>query len=164
MPKVAFISDIHGNLEALTAVLRDIDRRKVDEIYCLGDIVGYGPDPVACVDAVRARASVVICGNHDEALIRGALGFNQVAREAIEWTRMLLRPRVFRPRSFARWRFLGTLPLIAQRHGWLLVHGSPRDPTSEYVLPRHVAWSPPGMFDEIFSAFESLCFVGHTHV
>lgn len=164
MAKVAILSDIHGNLEALAAVLSDLEHRGVGEIVCLGDIVGYGPDPVACVDEIRQRASVTICGNHDEALLRGALGFNQVARRAIEWTRRQLRPTLLRPRSLVRWRFLANLPLSAQRFGWLLVHGSPRDPTSEYVLPRHVAWPPPGMFEEIFAAFPTICFVGHTHV
>jgi diadenosine tetraphosphatase ApaH/serine/threonine PP2A family protein phosphatase len=164
MPSAAFISDIHANLEALTAVLEDIDRHGYEEIYCLGDVVGYGPDPVACTDIVRRRARATIMGNHDEALVKGAWGFNQVARSAMEWTKKQLRPSLFRPGSRERWRFLADLPLRYEWQGFLLVHGSPREPTSEYILPRDAEWSPPGMFQELFSGFESVCLVGHTHV
>jgi predicted phosphodiesterase len=162
--RTAIISDIHANLEALTAVLADIDRQGIQEILCLGDIVGYGPDPVACTDLVRSRCQLSICGNHDEAVFKGAWGFNQAAREAIDWTRKQLKPRFYRPGSRARWRFLSSLPLHHQWQGYYLVHGSPRDPTAEYVMPYHVTWPPPGMFEAIFSAFATVCFVGHTHI
>ena len=164
MPSAAFISDIHANLEALVAVLEDIERHGYEETYCLGDVVGYGPDPVACTDLVRRHAKVTIMGNHDEALVKGAWGFNQVARSAMEWTKRQLRPSFFRPGSRERWRFLAELPLRHEWQGCLLVHGSPREPTSEYILPRDAEWSPPGMFHELFSAFESVCLVGHTHM
>jgi predicted phosphodiesterase len=163
---VAVISDIHANLEALEAVLADIDRRGIRDIVCLGDIVGYGPDPVACVDLIRSRCSIVVCGNHDEAVVRGPIGFHPVARQAILWTRSRLRPRLLRPSTYARWGFIVTLAnrLSANWGDILLVHGSPRDPTSEYVLPRHAGWPPPGLFEEIFSAFPTVCLVGHTHM
>ncbi|MBI4600964.1 MAG: metallophosphoesterase family protein, partial [Planctomycetes bacterium] len=164
MPTAAFISDIHANLEALTAVLEDIRRHGYEETYCLGDVVGYGPDPVECTDLVRRHCVLTILGNHDEALVKGAWGFNQVARNAMEWTRKRLRPSIFRPGSRARWQFLASLPLRHEWHGHLLVHGSPREPTSEYILPRDADWSPPGMFQELFSCFESVCLVGHTHM
>ena len=162
MSSAAFISDIHGNLEGLTAVLADIDRHGYEEIYCLGDVVGYGPDPVACTDLVRRRSKVTIMGNHDEALVKGAWGFNQVARTAMEWTRKQLRPSFFRPGSRARWQYLAALPLRHEWEGILLVHGSPLEPTTEYILPRDDEWSPPGMFQELFIGFESVCLVGHT--
>lgn len=164
MAKVAIISDIHANLEALQAVIEDIDRQGIREIYCLGDVVGYGPDPVRCTDIVRSRCRVTICGNHEEALVKGAWGFSQHAREAIDWTRKMTRPRFYRWGSRARWRFLSHLPLVYQLGPYLLVHGSPRNPTSEYVLPRDVDWAQPAKFEEIFAAFETVCFVGHTHV
>lgn len=164
MSSAAFISDIHGNLEALQAVIEDIDRHGYDEIFCLGDVVGYGPDPVACTDLVRERCSRTILGNHDEALVKGAWGFNQVARTAMEWTRRVLKPSLFRPGSRARWRFLATLPRSHVWNGILLVHGSPREPTSEYILPRSAEVSPPGMFQELFSSFETVCLAGHTHM
>jgi diadenosine tetraphosphatase ApaH/serine/threonine PP2A family protein phosphatase len=160
----AFISDIHANLEALTAVLEDIDRHGYSEIYCLGDVVGYGPDPVGCTDLVRKRARVTILGNHDEALVKGAWGFNQVARSAMEWTRKQLRPSIFRAGSRERWQFLASLPLRHEWEGILLVHGSPREPTSEYILPRYADWPPPGLFQELFASFETVCLVGHTHI
>lgn len=164
MASAAFISDIHANLEALTAVLEDIRRHGYEEINCLGDVVGYGPDPVACTDLVRQHCAVTILGNHDEALVKGAWGFNQVARTAMEWTRRQLKPSIFRLGSRERWRFLTSLPLRHEWNGFLLVHGSPREPTSEYILPRDAEWAPPGMFQELFGAFETVCLVGHTHM
>jgi diadenosine tetraphosphatase ApaH/serine/threonine PP2A family protein phosphatase len=164
MPSAAFISDIHANLEALTCVLADIARHGYEEIYCLGDVVGYGPDPVASTDLVRKNARVTILGNHDEALVKGAFGFNQVARAAMEWTRKQLQPSWLRPGSKERWTFLANLPVRHEVNRMLLVHGSPRQPTSEYILPRDADWSPPGMFQELFASFESVCLVGHTHI
>ena len=88
----AVISDIHSNLAALTAVLADLDALGVRDVRCLGDVVGYGPDPLECVDLVLARAQVVVRGNHDEALVHGAYGFHLRAKEAIDWTRDQLKP------------------------------------------------------------------------
>jgi diadenosine tetraphosphatase ApaH/serine/threonine PP2A family protein phosphatase len=164
MKSAAVISDIHANLEALRAVLEDIDRRGYSEVFCLGDVIGYGPDPVACTDLVRKRCTVTILGNHDEALLKGAWGFNPVARAAIEWTRRQMRPRILSAASRARWQFLAGLPLRHEWQGLHLVHGSPRDPTTEYVLPRHAEWPVPGMFEGIFGLFPSVCLVGHTHI
>lgn len=164
MKSAAFISDIHANLEALDAVFQDIDCKGFEEILCLGDVVGYGPDPVACADLVRKRCRVTIMGNHDEALVKGAWGFNEMARLAMEWTRKQLRPSILRPGSRQRWEFLASLPLRYEWEGLLLVHGSPREPTTEYILPRSAEWPLPGMFQELFSTFKSVCLVGHTHI
>src|SRR4029434_1933632 len=140
MGGAAVIPDIHANLEALTSVLDDIRRHGYEEVYCLGDVVGYGPDPVACTDLVREHARVTILGNHDEALVKGAWGFNQVARSAMEWTKKQLRPSIFRPGSRDRWRFLAELPLRHEWHGYLLVHGSPpaRDPADPPPTDTHL--------------------------
>jgi len=164
MGSAAFISDIHANLEALTSVLADIKSRGFEEIFCLGDVVGYGPDPVLVTDLVRQNVRATILGNHDEALVKGPWGFNPVARMAMEWTRKKLRPRIFRPGSRSRWQFLAGLTLRHEWQGYLLVHGSPRDPTSEYILPYDVAGARPGMFQELFDSFDSVCLVGHTHM
>jgi diadenosine tetraphosphatase ApaH/serine/threonine PP2A family protein phosphatase len=164
MARAAFISDIHANLEALDAVLADIGRRGFEAVYCLGDLVGYGPDPEACTDLVMARCRATVRGNHDEAMVRGAVGFNPVAREAIEWTRRRMRPRFWSPRSRRRWSFIAGLPLQTEWEGCLLVHGSPRDPTSEYIMDRDILFGPPNMFSEIFARFERVCLVGHTHI
>ena len=164
MERAAFISDIHANLEALTSVLADIQSRGIDEIFCLGDVVGYGPDPLAVTDLVRQNARVTILGNHDEALVKGPWGFNPVARRAMEWTRKQLRPRIFRRGSRDRWQFLAGLALRHEWQGYLLVHGSPREPTSEYILPGDAEGSAPHRFEELFGSFDSVCLVGHTHM
>ena len=85
--KRAIISDIHGNLEAFQAVLEDIDAHGVDSIICLGDIVGYGPNPCECIKLVRDRCGVVIMGNHDQGALIDPDGFNSGAERAIRWTR-----------------------------------------------------------------------------
>jgi len=85
--KRALISDIHGNLEALEAVLDHIRSQGIEEVYCLGDIVGYGPDPCKCLDAVIERCRVAILGNHDQAVLIDPDGFNPVALRAVHWTR-----------------------------------------------------------------------------
>lgn len=162
MAKTAIISDIHGNLEALEAVLAHIDQQGIKEVFCLGDIVGYGPNPIECTDLIRSSCQLTIRGNHDEALIHGAVGFNQLARQAIEWTRKVMKRKFWRPASIERWNFLENLPVKMEWEGFLLVHGSPRDPTSEYILDRDI-WNLK-MFAEIFSKFERVCFVGHTHI
>lgn len=166
MGNAAFISDIHANLEALEAVLADIGRRGIEEIYCLGDVVGYGPDPEACTDIIMARCRVTIKGNHDDAVIEGPLGFNLVAKGAIDWTRKRLRPRFWKAGSAKRWNFLRGLPKRAEWGGFLLVHGTPKPDveTSEYIMDRDIQFGPPGKFSEIFSLFESVCLVGHTHI
>jgi len=164
MRTAAFISDIHANLEALETVLADIRRRRIEEVYCLGDVVGYGPDPVDCTELVMSRCRQTIRGNHDEAMVRGPVGFNPLAREAIEWTRRAMRPRIWSAASRRRWNFLAGLPLQADWDGFLLVHGSPRDPTSEYIMDRDILFGPPNMFAEIFARFDRVCLVGHTHI
>ena len=82
----ALISDIHSNFEALTAVLEDIDRHSINEIYCLGDIIGYGPNPRECIDQIM-RCNVCILGNHDQGALFDPEGFNAGAERAIFWTR-----------------------------------------------------------------------------
>ncbi len=162
---IALISDIHSNLEALTAVLQDIDSRgAADSIYCLGDIVGYGPDPEACVNLVMERCSMRLMGNHDFALVNGALGFNFIAREAIDWTRERMAPG---KRSSAeilrRWHFIEELEQIRQSGDILFVHASPRDHINEYILPSDADFHPDKV-TEIFEIVDRVCYVGHTHV
>src|ERR1700710_1448640 len=100
----AVISDIHGNLEALRAVLADIKTRHVDEIVCLGDVVGYGPNPVECVSIIRKACRWSLCGNHDAALfMTHALGFNESAAKAIAWQRRHMMPNFWsHPAKLAR--------------------------------------------------------------
>jgi len=162
---IAIISDIHGNWEALSAAAQDIEKRGIERIYCLGDVVGYGPDPELCLDWVRERCEIVLMGNHEEALLSPPVGFHSLARQAIIWTRKRLLdlwPHPFRARSYRR--FLRSLPRKASGEGCLLVHGSPRDPTSEYMLPREFPFATDEMLEEFFAFEEPICFTGHTHM
>lgn len=162
--RVAVISDIHANAEALEAVLADIKGQDITEVLCLGDVVGYGIDAERCIDLVQDRCSLCLCGNHDWAVVNTALGFNQMARQAIELTRQRLQPgRWSSPSRRRRWAFLEKLPESHTRNNWLLVHASPRDPITEYIFPEDVEVDTEKM-EEIFSKFQSVCFVGHTHL
>jgi len=164
MATKALISDIHGNLEALEAVLREIRHQGVDEVWCLGDIVGYGPDPVGCADLVRKNCSLVLMGNHDWALLNSPVGFNTLATAMIYKTKEWMRVTDNSTEDDKnRWNFLSQLPLSAERDGLFLVHASPRAELSEYILPSDVAHDP-AKFDEIFSMVDRLCVVGHSHV
>jgi diadenosine tetraphosphatase ApaH/serine/threonine PP2A family protein phosphatase len=150
--RYAVFSDVHGNVEALDTVLADIRRERPDGCLCLGDTVGYGPDPNACVGAVRALGGPAIAGNHDRAA-SGALdprGFNPLARAAIRWTTEALTEET------RRW--LVSLPERYETPELLAVHGSPRDPVEEYILDLPTSLA---IFSE--HAFP-LCLVGHSHV
>ena len=154
--KYAIVSDLHGNLEALQAVLGDaLD--KVDAVVCLGDIVGYNANPRECLSLVRRTCALVVAGNHDQAACgaRAYDDFNDWARQAMDWTRDQL--------SADEVEYLRRLPVTAPfGEGWIAAHGSPRH-TDEYL------------FDErgFEAGFDSLirlqpearaCFVGHTHL
>ena len=162
--KQAIISDIHGNLEALHAVLEDIDRQRVDAIYCLGDIVGYGPNPCECAELVRDRCSVVILGNHDQGALFDPEGFNTGAEKAIRWTRSQIEShdRLPKYRNAQVGDFLGELPRTHQQEKMLFVHGSARRPLDEYVFPEDIY--NPLKLEHIFGLIEQYCFQGHTHI
>jgi diadenosine tetraphosphatase ApaH/serine/threonine PP2A family protein phosphatase len=158
----ALISDLHSNREALEAVFRRIDELGVKEIGCLGDIVGYGAEPEYCVRTVMDRCAWSIMGNHDWGVFHDCADFHALAREALELTRRRLEPRFWRPSRRAMWEFLRKLPDRHEAHGYLFVHGSPRDPIMEYVLKSDVFLDPDKVAD-IFARIDRPCFVGHTH-
>jgi len=160
----AIVSDIHSNLEALSVVLADIRSRGVTDILCLGDVVGYGPEPKECIDIV-SKLGPCILGNHDEATLfeTEADYFNYRARAAIEWTREQLEDVRDSERNGPRWAFLGELERTKSENGVLFVHGSPRNPVKEYIFPEDVIYNPEKMAS-IFSRFEGTCFIGHTHI
>ncbi|MEQ8846118.1 metallophosphoesterase family protein [Botrimarina sp.] len=161
--KRAIISDIHGNLEALQTVLAHIKEQRVDETYCLGDIIGYGPKPCECLDAVMASCRISLLGNHDQGALFDPEGFNSGAERAIFWTREQLEgARGDRDQIDARWDFLGALPRIQRDGGWLYVHGSARNPVNEYVFPEDI-YNQKKM-EKLFSLVQHGCFQGHTHV
>ena len=158
----AIISDIHSNLEALQAVLEDIKKQGVDEIYCLGDIVGYGPNPRECVDLVM-KCKMVLLGNHDQGAMFDPEGFNPPAEKAIFWTRSQLEngdPN--KQAQQQRWDFLAERPRSFKENGFLFVHGSARNPLNEYVFPEDI-YNQRKM-ERIFALVEKYCFQGHTHV
>jgi diadenosine tetraphosphatase ApaH/serine/threonine PP2A family protein phosphatase len=159
----AIISDIHSNLEALQAVLADIASQSIQEIYCLGDVVGYGPNPRECVDLVMGKCKLVILGNHDQGAMFDPEGFNPPAERAIFWTRAQLEtaaePRDARER---RWEFLAERPRTHRDGSLLFVHGSARNPLNEYVFPEDI-YNQRKM-ERIFALVERNCFQGHTHV
>ena len=159
----AIISDIHSNLEALQAVLKDIEQQGVTEIYCLGDIVGYGPNPRECVDLVM-QCKIVLLGNHDQGAMFDPDGFNRPRR-----TRHLLDARTAgiasaegRQAKERRWEFLAERPRSVRESGLLFVHGSARNPLNEYVFPEDI-YNQRKM-ERIFALVEKYCFQGHTHV
>lgn len=173
--KRAIISDIHGNLEALEAVLEDISHFQVDEIFCLGDIVGYGPNPRECIDRVMGITACLL-GNHDQGALFDPEGFSSSAERAIFWTRSQLEltststegsvPPGSNGESqssqFRRWDYLCHLPRILRRDPFILVHGSPRHPLTEYVFPED-SYNRRKM-DRLFALVPQYCLQGHTHV
>lgn len=150
--RVAVVSDIHSNLHALNAVLAAIDEDLPDELWCLGDLVGYGPRPNECCAAIAERADVCLVGNHDLA-VRGTIDLAEFGGEAgvaAKWTREVLDPDAQ--------ELLDQLEPKGTAHGVALYHGSARDPVWEYVLSDEAA------FVTIALANAPLVLVGHSHV
>jgi predicted phosphodiesterase len=150
--RIAVLSDIHANYHALEAVLAAVDAERVDEIWCLGDTVGYGPRPNRCCALVRERAALCLAGNHDLAVI-GTLSveeFNGDAAAAVRWTQEVLE-------DDAR-AFLTRLEPAAKREGVELFHGSPLDPVWDYVLSEAAA------FLSFKATSAPLVLVGHSHL
>ena len=148
--RVAVISDIHGNWPALEAVLADLP--PIDEVICLGDVVGYGAEPVRCVDHVHGEGWLTLTGNHDRACTdQDVLGwFNDDAALAIRWTIDQLGPE--------RLEWLSGLPEECSRDHTVLVHASPISPLYEYVLDAYSAVA------NLHELGDRLCFHGHSHV
>jgi len=148
----AVLADIHANLAAFEAVLGDIDKKGgVDEIWCLGDIVGYGPDPCRCIELLRKYNHVCVVGNHDLAVV-GRIDlsyFNPDAATACRWTMDQLGQDEI--------DYLENLPQTLEKGDFLLAHGSPAEPVMEYVLSASIAAKNFEFFQEPY------CLVGHTH-
>jgi len=149
--RALIISDIHANLVAFETVLEHAG--EVDAVWCLGDVVGYGPNPNECIALLKEQPNMVsIMGNHDAAAIDELElnTFNPEARRSIEWMREILEPECF--------EFLGSRPRQLVMEGVTLVHGSPRQPIYEYLLDTRAA-------TENFEYFTTdFCFIGHTHL
>ncbi len=163
----ALISDVHANREALEAVLACINARGADRIICLGDIVGYGPDPAWCVDTVLKRCDVSVAGNHDVALIYGGRDLSDVADAAVKYHRTLVMPGSHLPGDDAcragRWQALKALPHRHVEPGHLFVHAAPRNPINEYLRERDVRQGMERKLGENFALVDWVAFIGHTH-
>ena len=150
--RTLIVSDIHSNLVALEAVIRDAETRGgYQRVWCLGDTVGYGPEPVACLERLRAMEAVSVMGNHDAAAagIMGTEEFNDLAAWACHWTTSQLTPETH--------RVLESIPSIATEGLFTLVHGAPRDPLMEYLVSMPQA-------EAAWQAVETpMVLVGHLH-
>jgi len=150
--KIAILSDIHGNLEALTEALTYVDENNISEIYCLGDIVGYGPNPNECIELITKRCQRIVIGNHDHAAIglTSTEYFNDFAKIATAWTSNVLTEQ--------NKEFLSSLDFTYQTDDYLLVHATPSQPALwHYILSEVDA-------QHEFRHFEQrLCFIGHSH-
>lgn len=152
--KYAVISDIHGNAEALRSVLSDIREKEVDVIICLGDIVGYYPEPEECIKLIRDNAAYSVAGNHDYAAIGNidTRNFTYHAYEAMEWTRLNL--------SDESRDYIASLPLSIELDSMVFTHSSPANPEQfTYIFPN----SEEAIKDAFSSMVQKIVFVGHTH-
>lgn len=170
----AVISDVHANGEALRTVLADIEARGVQRIICLGDTVGYGPDPLECVDLVRSKCAWSLMGNHDFGVLYEPTNFNPGAESAAFWTRDQFDREQNDALRAERYDFLGKLKVRmveqtpqgsepATVESILAVHGSPRRPINEYIFPDDASTSPDKI-ESILGRVKHVCIVGHTHV
>ena len=150
--KYALLSDIHSNLEAFQAVVKDLTKEKVDDVFFLGDIVGYGADPVRCIKMLQKLTTHIIAGNHDWAAVGRTETdlFNPVAKTAIEWTALQITPR--------QQAFLTQLPLIKNYPHSTLVHATPHHPEDwNYLLSLKEA------SQNFTCGDQHICFIGHSH-
>jgi len=167
----AVISDIHSNIEALTTVLADIENRGIETIYCLGDVIGYGPNPKECLDLVIEKTKWCILGNHDYATLYEPTNFNYGAEQASFWTRFSLEAERQTESRNRRWSFLGAMLMRRSLRTKLdantaiidFIHASPRRPINEYIFPDDV-YTNPIKVRLLFERVEHICFVGHTHL
>ncbi len=150
---IAIISDIHANQEALQVVLESIYNRQIKQIYCLGDIVGYGPNPNECVEMVRESCTKVLAGNHDFAAIgkNDIAYFNKHAKAAALWTRKKLKS--------VHKKYLAKLKFTHQNDDMLMVHASPTNPEHWYYV-----LTPADASVEMQAFNQPVCFVGHSHI
>lgn len=167
----ALISDIHSNIEALTVVLDDIEKRGIKTIYCLGDVIGYGPNPQQCLNLIIEKTQLCVLGNHDYAVFYEPTNFNYAAEQASFWTRHQIENENDKQFREKWWDFLGHLPmrktlkldLAGEKATIDFLHASPRKPINEYIFPDDV-YTNPMKIKTLFEKIEHICFVGHTHL
>lgn len=164
---IGVVSDLHSNIEALEAIRAHMRRQGVSRVFCLGDVIGYGPDPVACLQYAMTEFEFTLMGNHEWAILNEALGFNPVARGAVTWHKRALDPALGTGTDRKRiWEWLSNLPLRKQHGQFHFVHASPSNPTDEYLLRSDVDEVMRRLSPKLTRAFkqvEWITMVGHTH-
>lgn len=151
--KVILISDIHSNYEALKSFEKNVENAEFDEIWCLGDVVGYGAEPNECIQWVKNNCKYILMGNHDYAILESQekFLFNEYAKRAIEWT----AERLFQGNK----EFISSFKINFRIHNVLLVHSSPSNPLKwKYIFSADEALYNFNFFEE------KVCFIGHTHI
>ncbi len=159
----AIISDIHANLEAFRVVLDDIKAQGIKEILCLGDVIGYGPNPRECLKLAMENCKWSLLGNHEQAVIGEPIGFNPKAMQAVLWTREQLKnPVCSAEENEVLWKYITGFPTHLEVGDHLYVHASPVEPTTQYILP--IDAMNQELMKEVFSKVKLHAFGGHTHV
>lgn len=163
MKRIAILSDIHSNLEALEAALLDAQGQECTEFVCLGDLIGYGPNPRQVLRVAMNMFRFTLRGNHEEGVLYEPVGFNWKAEASAWWTKDQLRSKRFPADENRRfWQYLETMPTFVADKDVLYVHASPLDPTKEYVMPE-ASYNPQYM-KAMFSRVRRVAFGGHTHL
>jgi len=151
--RIAVVSDIHSNLAALECVFSFLDSKKIDEIFCLGDLVGYGPSPNECIEMINSNCAVVVAGNHDWGATKKIplKNFNSMGKTSLQWTQKQIDDK--------NRKYLQNLPLKIVRHDITFAHASPVKPENwTYIFSNEDV-------KEVFKGFTtSICFIGHTHI
>ncbi len=164
--KIAVFSDVHGNLDALKAVLADIESQKVDEVICLGDTVGYGANSAECLDLVLEKSDLVLGGNHEWAISEegNTDDFHDMAAKAVRVAQKQLLEFGTPEQIKNRKAFLRNLKYSCDFNGRHYVHGSPANPIWDYILPSYFEseWDEKHI-EGLFKTFDRFCFCGHSH-
>lgn len=159
----AIVSDIHSNHEALVAVLKDAERNGATDVICLGDLIGYGPNPRQVLRIAINAFRFTLMGNHEEGILYEPVGFNWKAEASAFWTKEQLDSKRFPPEENRRFRdYLESMPRYVQEGDVLYVHASPIEPTKEYVMPE--ASYNHDYMRELFARVKRVAFGGHTHL
>ncbi|MFT7618124.1 MAG: putative phosphodiesterase [Planctomycetota bacterium] len=159
----AIVSDLHSNIEALEAVMDDMAQFDVDSIYCLGDVIGYGPDPLPVLEIAK-QFKFALMGNHEEGLLFFAEDFNPRARQALEWTKsQITNGDISMEEKNDIWMRIDGMKKSQVTDHAQFVHGSLRQETRDYVMPADT--EDIQKMSEIWSLMDrNVCFFGHTHI
>jgi predicted phosphodiesterase len=161
----AIISDIHSNIEAFEAVLADIKSQEISDIVCLGDLIGYGPNPIECIKLAIQNNITCIYGNHEAALFQKETRFNPRAQQALNWTKRVLQKSMAEPGIRD---FLKNLTYEIRTDKLVYAHGSPRDNTTEYLIRSDDFFQlKPEVKETLkqnFALIDQVGFTGHTHI